>query len=158
MVMVGQNVISGTPEGLFQPEKSVTRAEFVKMAAEAFRYKATGAMSVFTDVSDYSWYYEDAAALYGNGVVEGFGDGKLGPDERMARGQMAVIIYRIMLDQGITTDTARNYTPFAGYAYKAIQALYERGIINGTGDNNCLPKSYATEAQVAAILHRVTED
>ncbi|MDR2771224.1 MAG: S-layer homology domain-containing protein, partial [Clostridiales Family XIII bacterium] len=42
----------------------------------------------------------------------------------------------------------------AGYAKKAVQALYGSAIINGTDKNAFAPNKSASRAEVAAMLHR----
>ena len=64
MGMVDRDIVSGTPEGLFLPDKEVTRAEFAKMVAVGVRgTKQRTAWPNFSDVSSGDWCYEYVAAL-----------------------------------------------------------------------------------------------
>ena len=50
--------IAGSPDGSFKPERSVTRAEFVKMVNSMFNYTEIADIS-FIDVKSDEWYYQE---------------------------------------------------------------------------------------------------
>lgn len=44
------------------------------------------------------------------------------------------------------------------WAYKAIEELYEKGLINGYEDNSFHPDEQITRAEVAAIFSRILKE
>ncbi len=160
MSLVGLDVVNGY-DGLYHPDSNVTRAEFAKMIATAFDYKANASLTAFSDVSSSDWYYEYVAALCKNGIMQGKGDGTFGASECLTREQMATTIYRVMQDKKYNLANSKNYTglndeaTINSYALDAVKALFEKGIINGVGNNYFAPKTFASKAQVAAILDRL---
>lgn len=77
-------ILGGDDSGKFNPTKTITRAEFVKVlytaltgTTEAGLYAG---MTVFTDVSAEQWHAGYINWAYANGIVGGRGDGTFGPD------------------------------------------------------------------------------
>ena len=68
--------IVGVGNGLFQPDRSVTRAEALTMLVRAYRNGAsidmTGTVTIpFIDVPSGSWYYNYVAYAYNQGYLAG---------------------------------------------------------------------------------------
>ena len=61
-----KGVISGYPDGTFQPEKPVTRAEFAKIITLAFDLAPIDLTGAYTDLDAEAWYYPyvECAASY----------------------------------------------------------------------------------------------
>lgn len=160
--MVGMDIISGF-DGMFYPDSNITRAEFAKMVATAFGYESSSKLTAFSDVSSSDWYYEYAAALYENGIMQGVGDRSFGANETLTREQMAAIIYRVIENRSYEiADTAamptfKDEAEIADFATEAVNELTSKGIINGVGNNSFSPDTFATKAQVSAILDRLIE-
>ncbi|NLO49281.1 MAG: S-layer homology domain-containing protein [Clostridiales bacterium] len=98
-----------------------------------------------------------------NGILDGYGNGKFGPDDPVTREQMAAIMYRFADFLGVLPDdmdTALNY-PDAGtissYAEKAALYCQSTGIITGRDDGRFVPQGTATRAEAAAIIQRFVE-
>jgi hypothetical protein len=60
---------------------------------------------VFPDVPQGSYYDDAIGIMYGEGIITGYSDGKFGPDDPVTRGQIAVIMQRLMLEIGAIDDT-----------------------------------------------------
>ena len=95
-VGAGLNLFKGNPDGTFKPEDGITRAEVAAIVVrmlgqEAQADGAKGATS-FTDVKADNW-----AAGYINivtrlGVVNGYGDGTFGPEDKVTYEQAIKMI------------------------------------------------------------------
>ncbi|MDO8648637.1 MAG: S-layer homology domain-containing protein [Candidatus Peregrinibacteria bacterium] len=86
--------IAGYPDGTFQPNKTVNRAEAIKMISSSLTSDLNAATALPRDVSPYTWY-----ALYVRvGVKMGMipEDRIFGPSAAMTRGDTALWIYRAM--------------------------------------------------------------
>ena len=79
---------SGALTGDFGEDDPLTRAQAVKMLVLATNLNPTGTGS-FTDVPSTQWYYDYVRAAYSNGLVDGYDDGRFGPDDLVTRGQIA---------------------------------------------------------------------
>jgi len=163
-----KGLINGTSTSpmLFSPGASLTRGMIVtilhRLEGEP---EVSGVNSPFSDVAAEKYYYAAIRWAANNGLVAGYGEGKFGPDDNITRQDLAVILMRYMIFKKINIPVTMQWIIFAdeadvaGYAMDSIQTLNKLGIINGTGSNAngqiiISPKSNATRAEVAAILHR----
>lgn len=78
----------GVLTGDFGENDPLTRAQAVKMLVLATNMNPTGTGS-FPDVPSTQWYYDYVRAAYSNGLVDGYDDGRFGPDDWVTRGQIA---------------------------------------------------------------------
>lgn len=96
-------------------------------------------------------------------IVNGYGDGLFGPNDPITREQLAAILFRYAVYQGMTVVTLEeNLSSFsdaaqiASYAVPAMNWSVGQELLNGS-NGRLKPKSHATRAQVAAIIHRYLE-
>ncbi len=163
--LVDRGLMSGNDKRQFQPEKPVTRAEFVQMIVSAFGYQMeTAGDRVFEDVRSGDWFYRPVMTLYRAGVVSGTGDGRFEPEATLSRQDMAVILYRSMTDRNITLEAKRGPAAFgdedkiADYAREALWNLYFSGVISGTGNGRLSPGEESTRAQAATVLTNILKE
>jgi len=160
VAMQTKGVVSGTPDGKFEPDKTATRAEFAKMAAVAFGYTSSGTTTNFSDVSSSDWFSKYVGALSEKNIISGVTDSSFSPNGSLTREQLATIIYRILVNKHATLSSASATTKFAdgnsisSWAKDAVYTLQSTGIISGKGNNQFDPAGYATKAEVASILQR----
>ena len=91
-----KGIIEGYDANTFGPEDSITRAQMVSML---YRYEGSprvwGNLNGYKDASSVPDYAVKALVWATNkGVVEGYKDGTIGPNNTATRGQMATIIAR----------------------------------------------------------------
>ncbi|MGE5560122.1 MAG: S-layer homology domain-containing protein [Chloroflexota bacterium] len=174
--LMALGVVSGMPGGGYEPERAVTRAEFVKMLAlatglgtDAVAYPAvaTGATGIgaqrapFIDTAmHWAAGYIQAAVKAGFLVQTDYAEGRFDPDARISRREIAVMAVRAL---GLSARAqasggaaefvdAREIGPqWAGYAVVA-QA---EGIIQGLPGGVFAPDQPTTRAQAATVISRV---
>lgn len=151
--------VNGKSEGMFFPNDSITREEFVKMAVSVFGLYDADAKCGFADTLDGAWYYDYVASAASKGIVNGISDTEFGVGSTITRQDMAVIIYRIAKLCGLQLVEDGEYLPFADeihiseYAFEAVKQLSKSGIINGTDNNSFLPAGLATRAEAVKMLY-----
>ncbi len=153
-----KNIISGTGNGKFEPEKAVTREEFVKMIVTAFGFKSNGFTSDFSDVARGQWYtgYIDIANEYG--LINGISEDTFGIASPITRADLSVIISRAVEKKGIMLDNTTESAEFddadtiPAYALSAVLKLQKAEILSGMGNNMFMPLKEATRAEVAKII------
>lgn len=156
--LYNRGIINGLGNGIFAPEKNITRAEFVKILAGVTGATSGELNGNFTDVQSNSWYAGYVAWAVNNGVTSGTSDTTFSPDANITREQMATMIYRFTNSKDITlpkTQTAVNFidvNTFSDWAVDAISAMQRAGIINGFDDNSFAPANYATREQACKML------
>ncbi|HEY3365122.1 MAG TPA: S-layer homology domain-containing protein [Symbiobacteriaceae bacterium] len=87
-------VVSGYPNGLFMPNRTVTRAEFVKMLAAPFELplRPQGSINVFTDL-DGHWAQEIVESAVAASVLTPGGD-TFRPDDPITREDAAKMLFK----------------------------------------------------------------
>ncbi|MDT3427669.1 hypothetical protein J2Z22_003232 [Paenibacillus forsythiae] len=152
---VGNGLISGYADRTFQPDKVITRAEFIALANKAFGFSHK-ADSTFPDVPQGKWYYNDVAKAKFTGYISGFGDGTFGPDRPVTREQSAKIIYQLMQLEGVTVarDTAafQDEQQMSAWSKPYIQAVASKGYLRGYPDRSFRPQKPITRAEAVVML------
>lgn len=83
------------PEGQFEPNKKVTRAEMADMIVEAFDiYNIRGAH--FTDLTRDHWAYNSILVLAGSRITSGYADGTFRPEADVTRAEFAMFVSRAL--------------------------------------------------------------
>ena len=153
-----KNIISGVGDGKFEPNRAVSREEFLAMLVRASGLTAKQGEVVFDDVAKDAWYYEAVKVAYTNGITSGVSDNLFGVGQKITREDMAVMTDRVFGEKLSLENSQTTFSDFANvsdYAKESITRLCENGIISGMEDGTFAPKSETTRAQAAVVLYRV---
>ena len=153
-----KGVVNGKSADKFAPLDNVKREEFVKMIVIAMKIGTNSSDTSLSDVNKSEWYAPYISAAVNAGIVGGKPDGTFGIGENISREDMAVIAYRAATKllgtlSGSDADFVDKDT-ISDYAYPAVAALYQNGIITGT-NGRFSPKDGATRAETAVIADRL---
>lgn len=176
------DVLRGVGGGRFEPERAVTRAEYVtallrargfKIEAHvpvdpAFGGKGFGAGStLFTDVDSKAWYRPFATLAYRLGLTEGAGDGRFDAAHKVTREEIAVMVVKAAGwgEQARTmawSEAAaalgglfRDWRDVSEEGRPYVDVAAAKGLVTGLPDGSFAPRRTASRAEVAAILDRV---
>lgn len=119
------DIVDGYPNLTFGGTSSITRAEFVKMLAEALNLDMSGAAEHnFNDVQAGHWAESYIAAFTELGYIIGDPDGNFRPDDNITRAEVVTVINRI-LDVESDPDAEQKYTDLAPehWAYGYVMAV-----------------------------------
>jgi len=156
---VAQELIKGYPDGRFEPDKQVSRAEFVSMLNRALGNN--GVVSIgFTDVSPTAWYYADVRRAVSASYVAGYSDSTFKPNNNISRQEAAVMIARVLPTYG-ESGRLQNFTDYrsvADWAYTALSKVNGKGYISGYTDGKIHPLDPLTRAQAAKIIGDIVEE
>ncbi|MBU0458886.1 S-layer homology domain-containing protein [Patescibacteria group bacterium] len=134
--LVAAQVINGNPDGTFDPERGVNRAEMLKML-----YKAKGktpdaaSKNCFPDVDAGSWYESFVCDAAANRFVQGYSDGTFRPATLVNRVEAIKMIAEVF---GINildiTEENRDIIKFvdvstASWYTKYLYSAFEMGIL-----------------------------
>lgn len=151
--------MTGVSTGRFAPDDALTRAQLVQILYALEGRPAVSSASAFTDVNSGAWYASAVNWAAASGVVSGVGNGAFGPNDPLAREQLALILYRYAQKQVYdTTQTGNRLQAFgdgssaSSWAAEAMGWAVENGLLSGTGNGHLSPSGTATRAQVAQIL------
>ena len=155
-----RGLFQGTSDTTFSPELSMTRAMLVTVLWRLDGKPDSAAADGFDDVPGDQWYSEAVSWAAANGIVDGYGDGRFGPDDPITREQMAVILYRYCAVKGYETSEPADISRYddaesvSSWAREAMCWANAAGLITGMTETTLAPKETATRAQVATILMR----
>lgn len=157
-------LMNGYDDGRFGPNDQTTRAQIVTVLYRLEGEPATRSSNSFSDVSAGGQYYSSAVAWAAvNDIVNGYEDGRFGPNDNVTREQIAAILYRYATYKGYDTENAGSIANFSdaakvsSWANTAISWAVGEELMNG--DNGALrPQGNATRAEIAALLMRFCEN
>ena len=156
--LAAEGVVAGVSENKFEPNRNITREEFVKIIIEALEITSENNEVQFSDVSKDDWFYKYIACAKEKGIIDGIGDGNFGVGNLITRQDMAVIAYRASMAIGKTLPQKNNPTTFedeneiSEYAKNSIYAMQMANVINGYDNKSFLPHNYLTRAEAAKVI------
>lgn len=151
-------VVEGRSGSEYEPNMSVTRAEFLKIALLNAGLTVTADASyTYTDVDESDWYYEYVTYATAEGYVEGYDDGSFRPNSAINRAEAmsilmniaGVVMYDVMEDD-IEFDDVDVDDWFAW----AVVAATDENIVEGYDDDTFRPGNNITRAETAVIARR----
>lgn len=157
----------GTGNAAFSPDAGMSRAMFATIIGRLYEHSygkiEVSGSNTFKDCDYGSYYgkYVDWTAK--EGIIEGYGNDRFGPDDPITRQQIAVMLYRFSDYLGVLpgdVDTWLNYRDAASissWAERAALYCQTTGIISGQGSGLFAPQETATRAEVATMIERFIE-
>lgn len=92
---VAQNIIKGYPDGTFQANNYITRAELCAILDRALKPPPTKQKLNFKDAKEIpAWAREAVARVVAGGLIRGYEDGTLRPKAPVTRAEMAAVLWR----------------------------------------------------------------
>lgn len=158
-----KGIVKGVSETQFDPDRSITRAEFVTLLVNTFGFHSADDVSRFVDVQEGQWYAEAVAGAVANGIANGMSENYFGAQEAIRRQDMAVMLVNAVQASGKTLGNAGDSITFsdseaiAVYAAESVRLLAENKILSGTPDGAFQPERSATRAEVAKVLSVLLE-
>jgi|GEM_PF-5270144 len=160
--VVGFGLFHGDPEGNFDPQGIITRAQFAAVIARMVGadVSAYGAAGSFTDTAGHAWAFDYIEWAAAHGVVTGFDDGTFRPDAHITREAMAVMLARAIegFDIDVPSGDALSFADQAEispWAVAGVGMLTQAGIIQGRPDGTFDPTATATRAEAATVFSRL---
>ena len=159
------DLMNGTSANRFSPLSSTTRAMVVTVLWRLENSPVVNYAMSFKDVNEGAWYGEAVRWAAASGIVTGYDAETFGPNDSVTREQLAAILYRYAeyrdIDVSVGEDTNilsyEDALTISDYAVPAMQWACGAGLIQGA-DGRLMPRSDASRAQIAAILHRFCEN
>lgn len=157
--LMKKGILNGTGNGIFEPEKSVTREEFVKMVVLGLGLELTNDEVRYEDLSRELWSYPYVAAATTHGIINGISETEFGAGSLISRQDAAVIMFRALKKESSKNDlfTFSDDNLIADYAKNAVYTLRNFGIINGVSETEFAPEDACTRAQAAKLIYQLTE-
>ncbi len=155
-----RSLVSGYPDGRFQPNSTITRAEFAVLMLNAFpRAEVKRPAIAFKDVPVSHWAYKAIRDAYQRGFFAGYPDGTFQPSQPIPRVQaLAVLATAANLSvpeqpEQILQRAFDDAREIPNYAKGALAAATNRRIaVNYPNVRQLKPNQSSTRGEVAAFL------
>ncbi|WNS46421.1 S-layer homology domain-containing protein [Paenibacillus sp. MMS20-IR301] len=161
-------IVNGVGEASFEPDRSITRAEFSAMIVKALGIGGAAAEGgkLFSDVSAGAWYASSVETAFRYALISGYPDGSFGAQEAITRQEMMVILFRSMqltgLQTGVTAageeqmlERFADAGRIAGYAKNGFAAGIRAGLITGRSATTLAPAELTTRAEAVTIIEKL---
>jgi len=127
-------VLSGYPDGTFGPDKTVNRAEFLKIVLGAQGGDVTSASSPtgFRDVDENAWYTPYVRYGKQQGIVQGYPDGSFKPEQPVNFAEALKMAYVALGIEGNASAGGAWYEQYLSHA-KDNGVLFSNNVDVGTG-------------------------
>ncbi len=151
--VVQWGVMRGDLEGNLEPDRDITRAEFVTMLNRAFGYTETGS-TPFKDVKSSDWYADDIGIAYNMGYLYGTSKTTASPNLSITREEAMVMLgknlmYRPGVGEVLGFTDSRTFSEWSkGY----IEIASDTGVVSGYPDGTFRPQNNISRGEAACII------
>lgn len=164
--LASRGIINGKGENRFDPNATMTRAEFAAIIVRALGLtpKAT---DTFTDVAADAWYAGYVGTAYSYGIITGVGGGRFNPGGTITRQEAAVMVARAAKLCGMDTELENHeilntlaqftdYVTIAQWAQESAAFCYGENILDQS-DLNVEPTRAILRCEIAEMLYRMLD-
>ncbi|MCL2610255.1 MAG: S-layer homology domain-containing protein [Defluviitaleaceae bacterium] len=162
--LASRGIINGRTETTFDPDATMTRAEFAAIITRGLNLPDVTAMA-FNDVATNAWYFGAVGTAFFYEIVNGISDAVFNPNGTITRQEAAVIISRAARLIGMNTELGNieilnmlapfgDYRYAANWAWEALAFAYRESILD---DNEFYirPLEPATRGEIAEMLYQL---
>lgn len=157
-------IINGRAEERFEPEATMTRAEFATIVVKGLGLPL-GGMAVFEDVSADAWYFDTINTAYSYGIIQGITASTFCPEQTISREEALVMVARAAalcgMDWAENSSSAQEWlTDFSDvgalsdWAVTATAFCYANGIV-WECTTEIHPQAAVTRAEIAIVVYRL---
>jgi len=161
-------IITGMTRTTFEPDRSITRAEFMTILVRAMGIMRSGTgVDAFSDVTASDWYYDAVSIAKAYALTTGNGDGTFAPNSSITREEAMTMVARAMKIAGMDTTISASEmnTQLAAFSDSGIISSWAKASaascikheIIGGYDGKISPKDNITRAECAAVVKRMLE-
>ena len=152
-------IISGATETEFRPNAKITRGMIVTILWRMEGSPKVTGVEDFTDVTG-QYYYDAVRWAAKNGVVNGYGDGRFGPNANITREQLATILCNYAKykkkNTNVTVDISKykDWNKVSSFAKPSIQWAIKTGVVTGKENGTKVdPQGTATRGEAACMIY-----
>ena len=128
-------VVSGVGNGDFEPERSITRAEFTSIAMK-FAEGKNGGTNIFSDVKPTDWFYRAVVNSTQYGWIHGYGDGTFRPNNPITRVEVTAIVNNMLGREADVDFVTEHYDELNHFSDLAVSHWGYYHIVEATNDHD----------------------
>ena len=134
--------------------RAVAGGGFYKMSKEIVLYCSERG-NLFADVTPDKWYYEPIDRLVSEGLMNGVGDHRFAPNDKLTRGMLVTLLFRASgEDLGDSWTQTSGFTDVVKSQYyaEAVEWAYRNGIVNGYSARSFKPDGNITREELCKVI------
>lgn len=112
---------------------------------------------LFSDVKEGDWFYPAVEYAYTNGLMNGVGGGKFGPNADTSRAMIVTILYRREGSPSVEGKSGFSDVNDGKWYSDPVTWASEHGIVTGYSGNVFRPEKKISRQEMAAILYRYAQ-
>lgn len=155
------NIMSGTSARTFEPNATLTRAQFVTVLYNMEGEPAYNNNRTFYDVSQGQWYTAPILWAADKGIASGYGNGNFGVNDKVTREQLITMLYNYETTYKkhscyAPADALKNCSDaskVSSWALDPMRWAFYNKIISGKSNGKLDPQGTATRAECAQIIY-----
>ena len=148
-------VVQGTGDA-FAPDSDLTCAQLATILAKLLRLPAADDAGFSDNLAD-AWYYDAINRCAAAGILNGYADGTVRPNETIRRARAMVMLARALGIEPAGTSVLNGYADAANvpdWARGYVAALLRADIVSGVSGSRLAALANITRAQFVTILDR----
>ncbi|WP_342415801.1 Ig-like domain-containing protein [Paenibacillus sp. FSL R10-2782] len=162
-MLANKLIVKGVQPDIFDPDRPVTRAEFVALLVRGLGMQEKPLTEHFRDVKENAWYAGSVGAAMEAGLIRGYGNRSFGPEKLITREEIVIITekaahYAQILNAGPASEKYKEIYSDASavspWAQEAMAKATEQGLIKGVSSDLLAPKQQAARVEATSILKR----
>ncbi|MFF2483477.1 S-layer homology domain-containing protein [Paenibacillus sp. NPDC058071] len=158
-LLSAKQIINGTSTTRFEPNRSISRAEFTAMLVRMLKLTSVNETS-FSDVAPSDWYAPAIAAANQAGIVQGNSDSEFQPNALITREEMVTMLMRAYaiknaVQASPSASSFNDESAVSPWAIESVRLAEQLQLLKGRYDGQLEPKGIATRAEAAIILSRI---
>ena len=162
--LASRGIINGKTENSFEPESTMTRAEFATIIARGLGLPQKSS-NVFKDVTKNDWFYNYVGTAYSYGIIKGVSENEFNPNGTITREEAAVMVTRAAklcgMDTNMDTLATRDilaqffdYVKASDWSQSSLAFCYNEKILDDSV-MDIKPKEAVTRAEIASMLYNM---
>ncbi len=156
-------IIKGYPDKTFQPDRTISRAELLKLLVETTGEAPTNTMRIsFSDIASSEWYFAALNIAVNKSWVQGYPDKTFRPHQAVNRAEALKIILNVL---GVPMTQDKNLLSFSDVSmndwfYPYVHTAINLGVVSPSMQHEgsgFFPGSGLTRGEAAYIIFHVLE-
>src|SRR5450756_2102736 len=146
----------GYPDGLFKPERNVSRAEVAAALTRALGLGWSNTKPSYPDVPATYWASGYIQIMTAEGIMQGDASGTFRPDAFITRAEAATLLLRMLKVAPLHNLTVSSFkdVPATNWALGYIESMQKYGLITGYPDGTYKPNAHILRSEFTAIADR----
>lgn len=155
--LVSYGIIKGMGNGMFQGNKTITRAMVTRVFMLISKDKAIDKDVYFSDVTNDKWYAESVKWAASKGIIAGYTDGTFKPEKKVTRQEFCVMLNNLLKANDIELETVvpvdeAEFAKADDWAKDAMIAMKRAGLVNVEASGKFGPQSKFTREELAKTI------